>query len=258
MEDLTKSIKVTFNKDYLRFKAGDSYEIPTQWPLGITYVTGQNGSGKSTLLRAIRCSNDSLADINIRDFDGLVDNRLDKMTKLIKAGNVTIESEIQYTHIFSIDAQADDPQNVLLAASAGAFVGGGGFHASRMSRGEAVLVQFMKFVRRFQEARLKATELKQSFRPLVIIDEIDEGIDIRFQTLWNELILTKFLAPVICCTHSPICMLSNCSLPVNVYDMSIKEASSASEYFARLTGVKIDMDYTNAKTAQEMLNEMRS
>jgi predicted ATPase len=248
---LENRITVKINKDYRKFKAGETFTIPVQD--GITYVTGTNGCGKSTILRALRATNDSLAKDRQKSFEGMVDNRIEDGQWVIRDKDITIETDTPFTHIFSFDAQADDPTSFINAATAGGLVCGGGMIAMRRSRGESTMIQFVRFIRKIIDIRDKTIAAGEAWYPLIIIDEIDEGLDIRMQMTWNETIAKKFQT-ILCVTHNPICMLTQCSKPVQVYDMNNKEVTTPERYIKKVTGVGVTMDFSEAKSLKEMLN----
>lgn len=234
-------IKIKFNKDYRKkFKENEEIIIPVKF--GITYLTGSNGSGKSTILRAIRASKDSLEDYYRDIRDGIVNRRITDIQKDINDNILEIDTS-DFSHIFCIDEEADNPTDFMNAATAYGLISGGGHQSLRQSRGESTAIQFHRFIKEFESIaniELKKENL-EDFEPLVIIDEIDEGLDIRLQVKFNQILFNKFVlsgAHVLVVSHNPICMLSDTSL-CQVYDIEEKKLSTPEEYIARMTGKKI-------------------
>lgn len=240
-----KTIDIKFNNDFREvFKAGQEIHIPMTL-LGITYLVGTNGCGKSTLLRAIRNTNDSMESKLRSDFDGCRNTKLSSVAKGMKDGTIEVSGLDQYTHIFALDAEADSGTDVLNASSAYGFIAGGGHAAQFMSRGQTTANQLFRFVKYFEECAKKAAEAKEKFRPLVIIDEVDEGLDIRMQVKWNEILSYRFnhlLADVLVVSHNPICMLSE-SPRVQAFDITTGTTTTVKEYIKNLTGVTVDLNY---------------
>ena len=252
---MNTTINIKFNEDYRKiFKKDQEVAIPTR-PMCITYIVGPNGCGKSTLLRSIRTIKDTLEAQRLNDFDGCRNNRISDIKRDIQAGKLEVVGVEQFSHVFAFDAEADSNTDVLNAYSAGGFMAGGGLAASRMSRGQGVLIEFAKFSKRFEEVAAKHIG-DENWCPLVIIDEIDEGLDIRMQLQWNMLLTRKFClagAAVLVVTHNPICMLSWSPL-IRAFDVATGTLyDNAHDYIENLTGCKITIDDSNVKPMSEQL-----
>ena len=252
---MSTNINIKFNKDYRGiFKAGQEVVIPTP-ALSIMYLVGPNGCGKSTLLRSIRTVKDTLEAQRLADFDGCRSTRISDIKRDVQDGQLEIAGLDQFSHVFAFDVEADSNNDVLNAYSAGGFVASGGLACSRMSRGQGVLIEFAKFYKRFAE--IAAHHIKdENWRPLVIIDEIDEGLDIRLQFKWNELLTQKFClagATVLVVSHNPICMMSWSPL-VHAFNVATGEHyKNTHDYIENLTGYKITIDESGKKSIEEQL-----
>lgn len=251
----TTNITIKFNEDYRKiFKKDQEVSIPTN-PLSIIYLVGPNGCGKSTVLRSIRTVKDTLEAQRVSDFDGCRNSRISDIKRDVQAGKLEISGVDQFSHVFAFDAEADSNTDVLNAYSAGGFVAGGGFACTRMSRGQGVLIEFAKFTKRFDEIAAKHIK-DENWRPLVIIDEIDEGLDIRMQLQYNMLLTRKFClagATVLVVSHNPICMLSKSPLVKTFNIITGEMYENPADYIEGLTGCKITIDETNVKPMSEQL-----
>lgn len=252
MNPLDTKIKITFNEDYRGvFKKDQTINIPTL-PMHIIYLVGPNGCGKSTLLRAIRSTNDTLEKFRRDIFDGCRSPKVENVTNDIKVNKLTVTGTEKFSHIFAFDVEADDNTNGMNAASAYAFVAGGGHAALRQSRGQNVTIQFARFMREFEKVANEHMQ-DEDWHPLVIIDEVDEGLDIRMQLRWNQLITSKFCfkgATVLVVSHNPVCMLSESPL-VKAFDVVEGNLMDRHDYIRNLTGCDITIDYSGEKSWEE-------
>lgn len=246
-------IQIKFNKDYRCFKAGQMVNIDLK-PLSITYLVGPNGCGKSTITRMIRAVKDSLHEQNKKDHGGLTSSQLNFIKHDMVENAIEISGLDDYTHIFALDSDIDNPLNFENCATASALISGGGLAAQRSSRGQGCTMQFVKFCKKFTEIKDQCLENEQPFRPLVLIDEIDEGMDLRLQLFWNQLLENKFFpADIICISHSPICMLSRSILPVNAYDVQHDKHTTLEAYIKDLSGAGININYDEYIPIHEQL-----
>lgn len=247
-------IKIKFNADWRSFRKGQEITIPMNM-LGVTYLVGPNGCGKSSILRAIRVTNDTLEEQRLSDFDRCRTIKITDVIRDLKGGAMEISGLDKYTHIYAFDAEADDCSNFANSATAEALMGGGGYYALRSSRGQTALVQFAKFMKQFQADADKAQNEDTKWRPLVIIDEVDEGLDIRMQLQWNAVLESKFclyLADVLVVSHNAACMMSKKWLrePIAVDVITGKQTTPA-QYIKDMTGVTLSLDYSGEKSWEE-------
>ena len=259
MDKENTNIRVKFNEDYREvFKKDQVIEIPVPY-LSITYLVGTNGCGKSTLLRAIRSQNATLEEKRLSTFDGCRNNKIEYVIKDIKAGKLEIKGTKRFSHIFAFDAEADDNTHVLNAASAYGFVAGGGQAAMKQSRGQAVMYSLYNFMEDFKKVSDKECS-NENWRPLIIIDEVDEGLDIRMQINWNRILNNRFTfkgATILIVSHNPICMLSE-GLFVNTFDVKSGRVSDPHEYIKNLTGYDITIKSSDEKLDEKDSDEGKS
>lgn len=252
-------ITIKFNENWRTFKKGQELTIPKNI-LGVTYLVGPNGCGKSSILRAIRATNDTLEKQRRSDFDDCRTTKVSDVANDLKKGIMEISGLDAYSHIYAFDAEADDCSNFANSATAAALIAGGGFAALRSSRGQTALVQFAKFMKQFQMDAEKAIKAEDTtWRPLVIIDEVDEGLDIRMQLQWNALLESKFclyMADVLVVSHNAACMMSKHSFnEPHALDVATGEETTPSQYIKNMTGVTFSIDYSEEKSWQEQVKK---
>lgn len=222
---MKNTIKITVNKDFRCFKAGDVYEFEVKLfhPL---WIVGNNGTGKSTLVEAIRCMrNDSGERESIA------------LHKHMFKDVFTIEGLEKYDKVLHLSATVDDTLNFCNASSATDFVDFGGFWLSKKSHGERMRMQLAKFIGETLEKNCK--EFDNECR-LIIFDEADKGLDLRFQVGYANMIKNiamKYAADVICVSHNPVCWL----IADDVYSIEDKQHFKASEYMKKETGVEFSV-----------------
>lgn len=240
-------MEISFNieKDCRKFKAGTEIKLATR-DKGILYLCGANGSGKSTLLHIMRSKMDSLQKVNIKIHDGCFND------KYKEAAMEPIEMKgFDYDEAFYLDSVIDNPTSFMNAASAGAFILGGGQASQFRSRGENSLIELELFRRKVESYLIdnygSIGKWKESGkRGLVVLDEIDEGLDMRLQFRFNGILDRKFIeelgVDIICVTHNPICMKSVCDCDVEVFDIQTLITMIPDEYIMLLTGMKLSFE----------------
>jgi len=237
-------IRFTIEKDCRSFKEGENHVIVPEKE-GILYISGRNGSGKSTLLHIMRRHLDSLKAMNLKITVGMEDPRIET------ASLEPIKMEgFEYDEAFYLDSVTDDPINMYNSASASGFLQGGGMESQRHSRGENSIVMLDRFrtkITKYLTDKYGSVEewKKTGKRGLIVLDEIDEGLDIPMQFGFNVIIETVFInefgCDVICVSHNAICMKSVCDCPVHVYDMFGRSKMIVDEYITLVTGRYIEI-----------------
>lgn len=247
MKPLFEDITFKINKDFRCFKQGQELKLQLM-NFGVNYIVGPNGSGKSTLIHAIRAKKHSLADINRHDFDGMVpnDDKLFNTDELI-----SVEGLDSYDEIFVLDSVDDDPLSFTNSATASGLVGGGGYSMLHLSKGQKAQAMQTKFLVKLQEvtgftpADYRAGKTYDK-NPLIIVDEIDEGLDIKNQVMFNKLlnnIASIYHATLICICHNFLCIgagLGGMRYPV--YDITQNKIVEIGEYIEAQTGLKLTID----------------
>lgn len=237
-------MKFKFNKDFRKFTAGDTVDIPISDD--ITWVVGSNGSGKSTLMKILREQKDSLHDLLEHRRDGYMHKDTD--IRELKPEDVTVETP-DYPHRFFLDAVADDPNSLWNSASAYSFLSGGGRDMQSISKGEKSFTMLANFIKDATkvvgnpEDLLKKMTDDKDFIPefnLVVLDEIDEGMDLKSQaklpSILDRLSIT-LMAKIVVITHS--IMIPIFAGAKTVFDMDTRSVVSVEEYMTRLTGKNI-------------------
>ena len=231
------------------YKKGDTIELNIG--PGVNYIVGPNGCGKSTILHAIRAHRDSLYENmnpNIR-VEIARNHDLQLYRNVFDVNGLDI-----YLNVFCLDAHVDNPVSFMNATSATALIYGGGMAYNRISRGEGSKLMISKFINDMQ--KLMKVDPKDTTtwpsgdnRSLIIMDELDEGLDLKCQMTFYRVLsnISKvFNADVICVCHNPICILADTIS--NVYDMGIRGYKSIHTYIKEQTGKQIIIkDITNDK-----------
>lgn len=230
------NLSIKAKQDERVFKKGDSIELNIE--PGVNYIVGPNGCGKSTIMHAIRAHKDTLYEnmkptirMEIaRDYD------LQSYNKIFD-----IEGLDAYSNVFCIDAHIDNPVSFMNAASATSFIHGGGMTYNRISRGEGSKMMLSKFISSIQSVTNANINDKSTWltsdRSLVVVDELDEGLDLKCQMTFHTLLTNVakvFNADVLCVCHNPLCILP--SIHTNVYDMSTRSYKDINTYIKEQTG----------------------
>ena len=224
----TLKLKITAKVDERMFHAGDSIELNLTAGV-VNYMVGSNGCGKSTLLHAIRSYKDSIYDL------------------LLYKDKFDVDGLDQFEHVFTLDAVEDNPVSFEKAASATALIDGGGYWFMRRSRGEGSKMLLSRFISNMQkitgasidnEAKKPANIPKT--RSLIIIDEMDEGLDMESQSTFPRLLFNlcvAFNATVLCVCHNPTCILFDKIGTINpVFDMSDRTYKGIHQYINEQSG----------------------
>lgn len=178
-------------------------------------IVGKNGCGKSSLLNAIRSTKCDNADTKLGDWErkvGYVDIAKYK-------GNVNIDTDFE--KIFFLSSEFDDPLSLNNAASANSFIANGGYASRNKSNGEKSMQLLGKW--------MNENEKDFNGKTLIVLDEVDKGFDIRYQSRLLHLIgvLNK--------KHGVKCLvISHHSLPIlladKIYDFENKRLTSSAVY----------------------------
>lgn len=178
-------------------------------------IVGRNGCGKSSLLNSIRTTKCDNADTKLSDWDGKVG-----YVDIAKyKNNVNIDTDFE--KIFFLSSEFDDPLSLNNAASAQSFIANGGFAIRNKSNGE----KSMQLLGRW----INENEKGFNNKTLIVLDEIDKGFDIRYQSRLLHLIGTLNEK------HGVKCLvISHHSLPIlladKVYDFEDKCLTSSEFY----------------------------
>lgn len=235
-----KTIRIEFLEDVRIFKKGEVFEFDIN-PLGITYIAGNNGSGKSTLLQALRLQCDKLKEINEHRSDGIDSQILRNVTNDVLP-KIKIDG-FDYDEVYALDSIVDDPNALDNSITAWSFVAGGGYGCQRASKGEKAVFLLSKFIKDVKKEIEKIPkEDKFRKRRLFIIDEVDEGLDLRLQFKYNRILENKFnneyFGDVLVVSHNIICMLSDCIFKPKVFNIDKKEMTTVEDYINEKTDGK--------------------
>lgn len=225
-------MRIEIVEDFRSFKKGDTYDIEIE-QFGITYITGNNASGKSTLLQSLRVQCDTLEEVKMDRTEGVGSSTLRRIKSDVLP-KIKIEG-FDYDEVYALDAIVDDPSSFENSATAGSFWIGGGYMAQSQSKGEKSIILLGRFIKDIQKY-LDKLEIKDKYKKnrLFIIDEVDEGLDLRLQFKYNYILNNKFnnefLGDVLVVTHNPICMLSPCATKPKVFDIDKKKMTTVEQY----------------------------
>ena len=239
----TLKLKITAKVDERMFRAGDSIELNLTAGV-VNYMVGSNGCGKSTLLHAIRSHKDSI-------YESLSQGRKSDFARghdlLLYKDKFDVEGLDQFEHVFTLDAVEDNPVSFEKAASATALIDGGGYWFMRRSRGEGSKMLLSRFISNMQKItgasidhETKKPANIPKTRSLIIIDEMDEGLDMESQSTFPRLLFNlcvAFNATVLCVCHNPTCILFDRIGTINpVFDMTDRTCKNISQYINEQSG----------------------
>lgn len=244
-----RTLKIIAKSNERVFKQGDAVEL-TLMEGQVNYVVGPNGSGKSTIMHAIRAYKDTIYENT--PFEQRMEIGRNHDLQLYQ-GVFDIEGLEQYTNVFALDATVDNPVSFENASTATALIHGGGFAYSRGSRGEGTKFMMSRFINHLTEItgggidkETKKIKNKPEAESLIIIDEMDEGLDIKAQSTFYRLLgnlCRIFNATVICVCHNPLCILAD---PMGgimpVYDMVTRSYKPIKTYIKEQTGLDITIN----------------
>lgn len=249
MNDIYYTINTKFHvKVDGKFRCFNDSEFDIPIRLGdVNYIVGPNGSGKSTILQTIRAYKDSLYEINKKELDGMTSQNI----KLLKGSPMSITGiDDKFTHVFALDSIEDDPCNFINSATAFGFINGGGLAATNSSKGQKSqhmlggLFTKMQNVLNFTIDDHKNHKLLTESASLILIDEIDEGLDLENLFKFDHLLrnLCKvFNGTVLCVTHNPlVCYGNELRGDYPVFDIESHNEVTISDYIKNKTGIKFE------------------
>jgi len=225
---------------------------------GVLYLCGQNKTGKTTILQYIRTKKDSLKNINLDAFDG--------MTSFVLTSTAMEPIEVngleQYDEIFCLDSIIDDPNSMENSATAAALFTGGGLTASHKSKGEKSVLIINLFLNKISKYLIKKYGSEDKWKSsnkkgLIILDEVDEGMDMVYQSNFNRTVIKtlcneRFNCDVICVTHSMLTLLGKVDDSGKdygtCYDIYLFVEMTPTEYFESITGYKVTFTKINTHT----------
>lgn len=243
--NITETLTFDISDDFRCFKKGQQIKLDLCGHR-VNYIVGPNACGKSTLMHAIRAKKHDLADYNKNLYDGM-SNMEDKF---MATSGITIDGLENFDQIFVLDSIDDDPLSFTNSATASSYIMGGGYQMARMSKGQKAQAMQNKFINSIQSVTnfsiADFNNGKQySKHPLIIVDEIDEGLDVKLQSKFDVIMSNLsciYNATVVCICHNfmcPACGLLGNNTPV--FDMSDFKQKTIGEYVEQQTGFTIDI-----------------
>lgn len=241
-------IDFEITKDFRNFKTGEKFCLDII-PNEILYVAAPNRFGKTTLLNGLRGMKDSLLEDNKSDFDGMTS--ISRSIAYLECESSMNINGYDYDEAFFMEAITDDPTSFENSATAGGFICGGGFATQKMSKGEKALFLIVKIKDKITKYLNKKygsiDEWKKSGKTgLVVLDEIDDGLDASIQLKYNDIVFKLFMKEfnldAVIVSHSLLCPLGKgrfegCS--AMVYDMRSNLKITPKEYFEIESGFLI-------------------
>lgn len=216
----------------------------------LLYVTAPNRFGKTTLLNALRGSLDSLKEVNEKETDGLTPSSRAK-AYLECGANVEV-SGFDYDEAFFLESVTDDPSSFENSSTAWGLIATGGLSAQKFSKGEKaiyLLARIKDKISKYLAQKYGSIEgWKNSGKSgLVVLDEIDDGLDPQYQMCYNNIIyklfIEEFNLDAVIVSHSLICPLGKSkkhNYSVMVYKMNGNIKISPEDYFLVESGYKIE------------------
>ena len=236
-------MRIEITKDFRCFNEGTVYELDLQ-PGEITFLVGPNGCGKSTLMFALRGYKDTLKDLNNKRTEGMREIAL--MAHFLDTQAHTNIEGFDFTLAFHKDTVADNPTSFMNAATAGGFISGGGLTNQSKSCGQGQLNQML----RFWSDIVTVCGPKSDERILIVMDELDDGLDLRSQVrmafIMNKMLLENYPnASIVVVTHSIVTAMGAAQFPEvksRVFDVKRNRYTTASEFFTTETDFRLTMD----------------
>ena len=257
-DKVLENITIILKKDDRCFKAGDTISIDLHE--GVNFVVGPNGSGKTTLMHYIRAQRHDLRELNKKIFDGMGndDDKIygrhwsDDKSKPFVSSVFDIQGLDRFDQVFVLDSIDDDPTSFTNSATAAGLIGGGGFAALSASKGQKAGMMLAKFISGI--AKVTGFTPKDynegknyNKHSLIVIDEVDEGLDIKHQVKFVRFIermCKVWNATIICICHNPLCTLSDGTMDAEVYDLSTRSSKTIKQYIFDQTGLWLNVEKT--------------
>ena len=255
-------MRIEITKDFRCFKEGTVYNLDFQ-PGEITFIVGPNGCGKSTLMFALRCYKDTLKDLNNKRTEGM--RELSLMTHFLDTKAHTKIEGYDFELAFHKDTVVDNPTSFMNAATAYGLISGGGLANQTKSCGQGQLNQML----RFWTDVVQACGPKSDERILIVMDELDDGLDLRSQVrmafIMNKMLLENYPnASIVVVTHSIVTAMGASQFPEiksRVFDVKRNQYTTASKFFTDETDFYLMMGHpkeTEEEKEQEVnLDELK-
>lgn len=247
-------LKIKINKDIRCFKQGQEFTFPLAEG-SVNFMMSSNGTGKTTLMHFIRAKRHDLSEINKRILDGM-QNHDDQIFKNSEA--ITIDGTDSFDKVYVLDSIDDDPTSFINAATAMAFIDGGGMAAMSQSKGKKALAVLSRFFNKiYDDTHFCYKEYcegkKFDKKSLIIIDEADEGLDLATQKKFCWMLMNASVtwnATVICITHNiMIPMMMPTRERTRLYDLSSDKLVTVREYIIKETDIAVETSAPEFKEA---------
>ena len=189
----------------------------------VILITGPNGCGKSTLINSLRshiCSNEDRQDKAL----GTANLLYSDIRSFLKPAT---EVDTDFKNMFYLSSEFDDPLSMFTSFDACAYIENGGWATAHVSKGQRLLYQFAKFMKKYKEKLDKDT--------VIIFDEVDTGYDLK-----NQITFYRML-PIMCLRHKCKCIVvTHCAIPFiygnyKIYDLKEREyVEDGKEYLDKI------------------------
>ncbi len=216
---LSINMKITVLSDFRNFKQGEEFDFTILQEIKCLVLVGNNGCGKTTLFDAIRGQNEDSKEKSLYSSERKMNSLLFKI-------------EHPYEKIFFLDAVKDNGTNFMNAFDAVNYIDSGGHAKGFLSHGQGTLNDLSRFYNKIADKIIPN-------KTLIVLDEVDNGLSLKNQTLFrnfvNRLILSPLNCDILITSHNPFFILQSRLC----YNLEDKKLHTSEKYIEAITGFKL-------------------